>query len=351
MFDEIFFNNIKVLTRVLHYVNKNKDKIIIATGDTQQLRPIEAITNQFDYKYYLNFCADQIFPNQIFLEDIKRIKDPVQKELAKQIYDKILNCKTAEEREELVEQYFKFIPHVIHDYNVAYKNTTCKNVSLKVRKIKGIKQEYILGDILICRVRFQHKKTIFNKNYKYVVSGISDKNITLDNEHEVPIATVRNNFIYEYCRTAHQLQGKSIDKPITIFDWKFHRVTNEWLYVAISRCTNLKNVSFHCYDEPDECDILLNQYFFNKVENYRKQDKEANRKVNKENYVNTVWFRENLGKHCIYCNEIFECDTEEGNIKCNLTADRKDNRKCHSLDNIQPVCCHCNCSKSNRIID
>ena len=79
VFDEIFFNNVKVLSKILNYVKRNTDKIIIATGDTQQLAPVEVITNQYDYKYYLNFCADQIFPNQIFLEDVsKRIKDPSQ---------------------------------------------------------------------------------------------------------------------------------------------------------------------------------------------------------------------------------------------------------------------------------
>ena len=154
----------------------------------------------------------------------------MMKALAIQIYDKLLSCKSAKQREQLVKKYFKPTKNVINDNNVAYRNATCKSVSLKVRKMKGIKEEYIVGDILICRVRFQLTKTVFNKKIKYVVSDVSHETITLDHEHEVPIATVRNSvpiatvrnsFIYEYCRTAHQLQGKSIEKPITIFDWKF----------------------------------------------------------------------------------------------------------------------------------
>ena len=54
VFDEIFFNNVKVLARILNYVNKNRDNIVIATGDAKQLKPVETITNQFDYKYCLN---------------------------------------------------------------------------------------------------------------------------------------------------------------------------------------------------------------------------------------------------------------------------------------------------------
>jgi hypothetical protein len=164
VFDEIFFNNVKVLTRILHYVNKNKYKIIIATGDTRQLRPIETCTNQVDYKHYLNFYADQNFPNHICLKDIKRIKDPMMKALAIPICDKLLSCKSAKQREQLVKRYFKFTNTVINDNNVAYRNATCKSVSLKVRKLKGIKEEYVVGDILICRVRFQLKKQYLIKH-------------------------------------------------------------------------------------------------------------------------------------------------------------------------------------------
>ena len=99
VFDEIFFNNVKILARIYNYVKNNPEKIIIATGDTQQLRPIEDITNQFDYKTYLNYCADQIFTHQIYLQDIKRIKDPNQKALAMKIFDKTLTCKSQESRE------------------------------------------------------------------------------------------------------------------------------------------------------------------------------------------------------------------------------------------------------------
>jgi hypothetical protein len=134
VFDEIFFNNVKILARIYNYVKNNPDKIIIATGDTQQLPPIEDITNQFDYKTYLNYCADQIFTHQIYLQDIKRIKDPEQKDTAIKIYDSILSCKNQINRNKIIRTYFKFTNNIINENNVAYKNATCKAVSLKVRK-------------------------------------------------------------------------------------------------------------------------------------------------------------------------------------------------------------------------
>ena len=120
--------------------------------------------------------------------------------------------------------------------------------------------------------------------------------------------------------------------------------------MAISRCTDLNNVTFYDYDEAEERDLLLGAYFRNKIDNYKKQDRSAKRKISKDKYINVKWFLDNLGKQCIYCNEILDYSVEDDKIVCNLTADRKDNNQPHDLDNIQPVCCHCNCSKSNRLM-
>ena len=57
--------------------------------------------------------------------------------------------------------------------NVAYRNTTCKSVSTSVRKSKGIKDEYIVGDILICKVRLQLYKHVCDNNFKYNVTKVT----------------------------------------------------------------------------------------------------------------------------------------------------------------------------------
>ena len=36
MFDEIYFNGLRVLNRIKEFVENNKDKIRVATGDGQQ---------------------------------------------------------------------------------------------------------------------------------------------------------------------------------------------------------------------------------------------------------------------------------------------------------------------------
>ena len=61
VFDEIYFNSIPVLARIKTFVEKNPDKIIVATGDEHQLQGVVDITNTQDYRTYLDSCIKQIF--------------------------------------------------------------------------------------------------------------------------------------------------------------------------------------------------------------------------------------------------------------------------------------------------
>ena len=46
VFDEIYFVDICKLSKIKHFVDNNKDEILIATGDTSQLEPINDYSNQ-----------------------------------------------------------------------------------------------------------------------------------------------------------------------------------------------------------------------------------------------------------------------------------------------------------------
>ena len=66
VFDEIYMSDMNKLARIKKYCDENPDKIIIATGDTSQLEPINSLSNQFDYDYYSDFCINQIFKYEIY---------------------------------------------------------------------------------------------------------------------------------------------------------------------------------------------------------------------------------------------------------------------------------------------
>ena len=59
---------------------------------------------------------------------------------------------------------------------------------------------------------------------------------------ELKLEVINKHFIHSYCRTCHSFQGSSIDGKITIFDWMFFFVNRKWIYTAVARATELKNV-------------------------------------------------------------------------------------------------------------
>jgi hypothetical protein len=73
----------------------------------------------------------------------------------------------------------------------------------------------------------------------------------------------------------------------------------------LADATDLNNVTFYDYEEPTDDDNLLSSYFKKKIENYKKQDKEAKRKIPKDNYINVEWFFDNVGKVCPILKENF----------------------------------------------
>ena len=221
-------------------------------------------------------------------------------------------------------------------------------VSKAVRRNRGKTHEYEAGDNLICIDRFKIGGDIFHRNFKFKVTKVQDDVITLDEKWKIPIDIIRKRFIYGYCRTAHSMQGKSIKNPITIFDWKHRCVTNEWLYVAVSRCTDLNNVTFSNYIEDENTNDALIKYFKNKVENYKKQDKKAKRQIDENNYINIEWMFENINTVCSHCEDVLEYEVAEGKVISNFTAHRPDCTQAHHLDNIMDTCLRCNVAMGNR---
>jgi hypothetical protein len=164
----------------------------------------------------------------------------------------------------------------------------------------------------------------------------------------VPIKLIRSHFIFNYCGTAHSQQGASIDTSITIFDYKHFFVTREWFWVAVTRATELDNVYFYDYTWDEEFNKkLINSYFERKIKNYKAQDREAEREISKDNYINADWFMNNVNKCCSSCNCDFFISFDTGNTFSNLSADRNDCSQDHNLDNIVPMCRFCNTCKSD----
>ena len=64
-FDELYFSSIDMLARIKRFADANPHKIILGTGDKDQLEPVGELTNNKDSIAYMEHCILTIFPNYI----------------------------------------------------------------------------------------------------------------------------------------------------------------------------------------------------------------------------------------------------------------------------------------------
>ena len=262
---------------------------------------------------------------------------------------------------DIIKKYdLKTTDKIITEDNIAYTNSECNKVSQQVRKMLGKKNDYEIGEKLICKKFFKHKKTNINKNYEYLIDDVQPECLTLRDETtnytmELNLKFIEQHFIHSYCNTCHSRQGSTIKRPMTIHQWWFKHVTRKWLYTSITRATHFDNVYFMIDDKilkkdiEDKQDKAIWDYFDKKVRNYIKQDREARRDFWSEwecgNYVNPRWLKNCINKCCGGCGNKFTLDIDDDlNITSDITAQRIDNSLAHILDNIEPMCVICNCS-------
>ena len=80
-----------MLHRIDQFVKHHKhEKILLGTGDTNQLPTIEPMSNTKSFEEYANECVSIIFENEIFLKECKRLKNPEDKVKLKNIKNDIL---------------------------------------------------------------------------------------------------------------------------------------------------------------------------------------------------------------------------------------------------------------------
>ena len=193
----------------------------------------------------------------------------------------------------MIEKYFGWSEgNEICENNIAYTNKTCREVSSRMRKMKGIEDEYVIGEEVICRKYAKNKGMKFNVNFKFRVSNIVGNIVVLQNvatseKQNIELKVLRKHFIYAYCYTCHSKQGCSVDDDIVIYDWSKWYCSKNWYWTAITRARDLNRVKFYKYyaDEKDMSKIRVETYFRNEIMNYEEQDKKAGRDVEDGNYV------------------------------------------------------------------
>ena len=273
VFDEIYFHNVGKWALIWNFCKNNPDKIILATGDTKQLKNPETISNTISFEKYADHCIGLVFKNCIMLCECKRLKAEEDRNKLKEIKRLIFNN---EPIQNIIEKYFGWADgSEICENNKAYTNKTCKEVSKKIRNMKGIEDEYILDEEVICRKYVKTKGKKFNVNFKFRISNIAGDIVVLENlatgmMQNVEIKLLRTYFIYAYCYTCHSKQGCSIDDDIVIYDWSKWYCCKNGYWTSITRARDLNRVKFYKYDadENDMSKIRIETYFKNEAMNY-----------------------------------------------------------------------------------
>ena len=355
-FDEVYMCNMYMLNKVRLFCLKNPDKIIIGTGDIKQLPSIERITNLQDIEAYADHCMNVIFKYNIFLKICKRVggKDTEEGDRNRKdindMYEDFWIHKMP--IEEFVRKYFQITDDIMaSEHNIAYTNIRCRNVASEVRKRLGIKEKYVVGDVLISRKWVKSPRV--NINLRYRITKMDEDKITLQNisnekdRFTLTEVDVDSVFIYSYCATCHSSQGASINKTMTIHEWdKPWLVSREWVWTSLTRCVDFRNVRFFLNKDFDkEVEVkMMKKYFENKIEGYKGQDMRASRKIDDEDYVDVKWCLEKFRGNCEKCNVKFDFETKGGKLCSNFTAQRVCNETGHYKSNIVPWCRYCNCS-------
>ena len=312
----------------------------------------------------LTIALIEIFKNNIMLYECKRLKTEEDRQKLRDVKRMIMN---SEPILNVIEKHFGWSEgNEICENNIAYTNRTCREVSSRMRKMKGIEDEYVIGEEVICRKYVKNKGTVFNVNFRFKISNIVGEIVVLQNvatneKQNIELKVLRKNFIYAYCYTTHSKQGCSVDGDIVIYDWSRWYCSKNWYWTSVTRSTDLNRVKFYKYDadENDMSKLKVETYFKNKIMNYEEQDRKAGRDLDGDgsldpsgrsyDFVDVDFLMNMMNTQCQNCNEPLVIDFEDGKVSSNISCQRVNNDIGHFKDNCIGFCVSCNCAFSNKI--
>ena len=266
----------------------------------------------------------------------------------------------------VLKKYFKTINNynqISTIKNISYFNFRAEMVNkiihnkiIKPSKTINIKNiQYYDGLELVCKKHYKCKKYRLYVNYVYILKNINNKTFTIIEPVDKIEMTFELKFIdyfkLPYCSTCYSVQGLSKDDKVTIFDCNTPYVSKKFIWTAITRVRELDNITIFEHSEKEVQQLTKSrkdQYYKLKIENYKKQDIDAKRKIDDKEYISLEWMHEHISRetNCCLCNNDYYVVLNENNdVCCNITVDRMDNNISHLKSNCRLLCFDCNCRK------
>jgi hypothetical protein len=338
LFDEIYLYNEPQLERIAKF---DFTKPIYATGDINQLgNPQKSLLNT-------DLIIKSIFKNVLTLKIPKRTTG----ERMKKICDEIKKCENVDEARAVVLKNFKHTKKIADTYNITFLKETAAKVSnvLNDRKTKE-KGVYRQGDYLFCihsrTINVFGGKKIIHSGYTYLLLEKKGYYTLQSDDSEFIIEdkkTIDDNFIPAYAFTCHSRQGFSVSKKYTIFDINHKLITKNWLLTAITRTTDVDNVSIFVNDEKfDKCVDDLDVTIEKKIQGHLSEDIQKNRITNNDNYVTVEYVKQLLEKQYNTCANCLDVMSLYSGNNSTFSIQRIDNNLPHIIGNVCIMCIHCN---------
>lgn len=194
----------------------------------------------------------------------------------------------------------------------------------------------------------------------YQITDFDEKTVKMYDRYtkqyfDFPRKDFYNTFITNICNTSFSTQGDTYrDTTVILFDVHHQHMSSNTLYTTLTRTDTPKNFYIFTGRLPERAtqdNRKINENnirgrtrdrFQQKIENYKKQDREKGRQYEDEQYVDKEWIIKSLeiqDRKCYHC---------EVDILHNWTVDRKYNELPHTKDNGVLACLNCNVSKLNK---
>ena len=376
IFEEVMLMTRRHMNEMNKFMHKHPHICFIANGDSHQLESIDDdatiemkcdyVQKIFDNKYTLTFNhrlkTQQDRDDMLLIQDdlFDETKD-LQETIRKWFGDRILS--SLEDVSKL--KINRAISYLVYSSKVL--NTFIDERLDKSKKRKAAQcytladgKTYHFGQELVCKTNitrsYKYKddgeeKTATTKlrpNQRYTIIGqtkkefklqdISSEHIKIDITHDM----ICKWFELSHCNTCHSEQGSCIAEKFVITD--LLTITDRrWVYSAVSRCSKLSDVHFL---QMDLTDMRLDEYFKDKIQDYKKQDRSKKRDYDymSEEYVDVEWCKEQYIKNnvCIGCHGHMKVE-KSSKVQC--TVDRIDNGFAHFKWNCRLMCNKCNTGK------
>ncbi|DAC81756.1 TPA_asm: S1H [Trichoplax MELD virus] len=357
VFDEILLYNPYQLYLIKMFMKKNVEKRYLCTGDVDQRKPFTFGTNNIkDQNNYQLWCLNQMFPHQLTLSENKRLNKSSDKRklivLKRDIFDLNKDVISTFKRHGI--KVVKTMKEVTTIKNICLFNFRCDQVNKHVAKNVVERAGFYSGLELVCKKHYKNKNDRLYVNYHYVLKSIGDKyfvvNEPVENKDIRLDVDKLKYFKLPYANTCDSVQGLTIKDKITIFDCNTPYVDRYFIWTALTRGTNFKNVQIYEHSQKEVMSLnesWVKLYFKNKIEGYRSQDRAAGRKNDKD-YIDIDWIQLQLEKctSCPLCNTLFEATIKKDKtVNSNITVDRIDNKLPHVKSNCRLMCLRCNVRK------